>query len=119
VKAFYGILKIIFITSPAYMWLISITDTADNFEYHISSNLTDSDNSSYTIAYGIKLAFLENISIFHIPFYILILRPFVSYYIPSMLKRMAVGIVVVIHFTLDTAAHAENRSLQCMFSFDT
>ncbi len=37
---------------------------------------------------------------------------------------MAVGIIAptvftMIYFILDMAAHAENRSLQCMFSFDT
>ena len=119
VKAFYGILKVIFITGPSFLQFMTFNPTDDYFQLHFTAN--QSNYSTNTPINAIKSALIENLAVFIVPLYLIGLRPFISYYIPSMLKRMAVGIVVstlllMIYFVLDTIAHAENKTLQCMFS---
>ena len=62
-----------------------------------------------------------------IPLYLCLLRPFISQYIPGMLKRMGLGMFLVLlslltSFFMDTAAHLEGdhvyNSTFCMFAFD-
>ncbi len=118
VKAFYGILKVIFTSGPAFLLLSTFFATVDNYQEHFIINKS---NTSYTVTKAIKLAFIDNLIVFIIPLYLVILRPLISYYIPSMLKRMAVGFVVptlsaVIFLVVDSLAHAQDNSLPCMFS---
>ncbi len=119
VKAFYGILKVIFITGPSFLMFVAFIHTNDYFRLHFS--VTRSNYFTYTPINTIKSALIENLAVFIVPLYLIGLRPFISYYIPSMLKRMAVGIIVptllpMIYLVLDSIAHAENKTLQCMFS---
>ncbi len=119
VKAFYGILKVIFITGPSFLMFVAFLTTHDHFRLHFTINR--SNYSTYTPINTIKSALIENLAVFIVPVYLIGLRPFISYYIPSMLKRMAVGIIVptllpMIYLVLDSIAHAENKTLQCMFS---
>ena len=62
-----------------------------------------------------------------IPLYLCLLRPFISQYIPGMLKRMGLGMFFVLlslltSFFMDAAAHLEGdhvyNNTQCMFAFD-
>ncbi len=121
VKAFYGILKVIFITGPSFLQFMTFTPTDYYFQLHFTAN--QSNYSTNTPINAIKSALIENLAVFIVPLYLIGLRPFISYYIPSMLKRMAVGIVVptlllMIYLVLDTIEHAENKTLQCMFSIN-
>ena len=56
-----------------------------------------------------------------IPIYELLVYPFCRRWVPSILKRLGLGIVAalvcsVLLFSVDTAGHAENHSVPCMFS---
>ena len=56
-----------------------------------------------------------------IPIYELLIYPFCRRWIPTILKRLGLGIVAalvcsVLLFSVDTAGHAQNRSVPCMFS---
>ena len=60
-----------------------------------------------------------------IPLYLCLLRPFISRYIPGMLKRMGLGMFLVLlslltSFFMDTAAHLEGdhvyNNTYCMFA---
>ena len=121
VKAFYGILKVICITGLSFILFNTIFHVGDYFQLHFEVNQSNSSETTWTDA--IKYTLIDNLIVFIIPLYLVILRPFISYYIPSMLKRMAVGIVVptllaVIFLVVDSLAHAQDNSLQCMFSKD-
>ena len=56
-----------------------------------------------------------------IPIYELLVYPFCRRWIPNILKRLGLGIVAalvcsVLLFSVDTAGHAQNHSVLCMFS---
>ena len=56
-----------------------------------------------------------------IPIYELFIYPFCRRWIPTILKRLGLGIVAalvcsVLLFSVDTAGHAQNHSVPCMFS---
>ncbi len=118
VKALFGILKVIFVTGPTFLLFTTFVSAEGYYEFHFTFN---NSNSSITDTYIVSPVILESLTVFTIPIYLVLLRPFVSYYTPSMLKRIAVGIVVptllaMVFLVVDSLAHAENRSLQCMFS---
>ncbi len=122
VKAFYGILKVILITGPCLQLFMALAHTDNYFRLHFTVNQSNYSNNNTSIN-AIKSALIENLAVFIVPLYLIGFRPFISYYIPSMLKRMAVSIIVptlllMIYFVLDTIAHAENKTLQCMFSLN-
>ena len=54
-----------------------------------------------------------------IPLYLCLIRPFMSYYIPGILKRMGIGMFLVLlslvtTFTMDTVLHSKNKEVACM-----
>ena len=56
-----------------------------------------------------------------IPLYLCFIRPHISYYIPGMLKRVGLGIVLVIlslviSLAMDLVVHAMGTGVLCMFS---
>jgi peptide/histidine transporter 3/4 len=56
-----------------------------------------------------------------IPVYLWLLRPFISHYVPGMLKRMGLAMMLtllslVVSFTMDTIAHMQHRNTTaCLF----
>ena len=67
---------------------------------------------TYTVPFFIVLS---------IPIYELLIYPFCQRWIPTILKRLGLGIVAalvcsVLLFSVDTAGHAQNDSVPCMFS---
>ena len=78
VKAFYGILKVIFTTVPAFFLYGTFFLTNENFHDHLTTlNQSYATNSTTEIA--IKTAVLPDLHVFIIPLYIFILHPFISY----------------------------------------
>ncbi len=86
VKAFYGILKVLYSFGPVFL-----LDTAAN---SLPSPQYCFDNIIYNILFSNYLSLL--LIVFCIPFYLLLLRPFISHYIPGMLKRMGIGMFIVL-----------------------
>ena len=121
VKAFYGILKVIFTTSPVFLLCSSLIGISNDY-FLLHFRFHQYTNSTVSIALAAKATFEINLAVFIIPCYLLFLRPFVSYYIPGMLKRMGIAMVilpliVLVFFIIDTLAHTENKTLICMFWF--
>ena len=132
VKAFFGILKVLFALSPVFFFDIA-TDPLLYFyavhgsQYNATFSLSGVDHNHeaierYLLQYGLLSPMLK---VFGIPLYLCLLRPFISRYIPGMLKRMGVGISLVVAslictFLMDTAAHAQEKNANiCMFSYES
>ncbi len=93
VKAFYGILKVLFSFGPVH--------TAAN---SLPSPLYCLDN---TITYTILVSnnYSPLLIVLCIPLYLLLLRPFISHYIPGMLKRMGIGMFIVLVLVLSASGY--------------
>ena len=123
VKAFYGILKVLFSFGIVFFLDFSATTIAPILAIHLASSYWDEEYyqrmSSVLLINGL---FFPLLIVVCIPVYLCLLRPFISQYIPGMLKRMGLGMFFVIlslmvSFSMDTATHFSencNRTI-CMF----
>lgn len=120
VKVFYGILKVLFSFGAVFSLDFAATSVLPMYALHFTpyeynspqdSHLEFSYNgtllSHIVINSGLLSPFLIAISM---PFYLCALRPFMSAYIPGMLKRMGLGMVLVlcsliISFSMDMSVH--------------
>ena len=126
VKAFYGILKVLFALSPVFVFNIA----ADPLLYLYAAHGSQYNATLSGVGHNheaIEHYFLQNgllsplLKVFGIPFYLCLLRPFISRYIPGMLKRMGIGITLVVAslictFLMDTAAHAQEKNAKMQTS---
>ena len=124
VKAFYGVLKVLFSAASAFILYSAADPTISLYRDHITNQ---------TVATGtlqvIKMVVLEDevlyftVIFLSIPVYILLLRPVFPLYIPGMLKRIGIGIILVVAslvctFIVDTITHLKDKHLGCMFNAD-
>ena len=130
VKAFYGILKVLFALSPVFVFNIAADPllylyAAHGSQYNATLSGVGHNHEAiehYSLQNGLLSPLLK---VFGIPFYLCLLRPFISRYIPGMLKRMGIGITLVVAslictFLMDTAAHAQEKNANiCMFSYES
>ena len=117
VKVFVNILKVLVSLGP----LFTIERSANILQHTFSMHLSGQDFPSIESIFF--LDFLPMIfSIILLIFYITVLRPYVSYYIPSILKRILFGIVLltmpsVCFFILDTVGHLDSsHSTECFLT---
>ena len=131
VKVFYGILKVLFALGPMFFLDIATDPMLYFYARHGSIdiyNLTGDPNikvysdditKRYLLNRGLLFPLLI---VLCIPLYICLLRPFFSRYIPGMLKRLGLGIVLMVislicTFMMDTIAHEKaNYTVGCMFT---
>ncbi len=120
VKAFYGILKVLF----SFGIVFFLDFAADSLlPRHTAPAPLD-----FEIQALIKHILLENgllsplLIVISIPLYLCLLHPFLSHYIPGlgMLKRMGLGMLLALlslitFFSMDTAAHVSHNTMICMF----
>ena len=113
VKTFLRILAVL-LCSAAF--LTAANNSAYSFDedhfQHNASCLGSIVYQTYTVPFFIVLS---------IPIYELLVYPFCQRWIPTILKRLGLGIVAalvcsVLLFSVDTAGHAQNDSVPCMFS---
>ena len=117
VKAFYGILKVLF----SFGIVFFLDFAADSVFPFFASHIIFSDE--------IILYFMFNngqlsslLIVICIPLYLCFLRPFISQYVPGMLKRMGLGIIFVLlsliaSFSMDLVVNLEVRHNDtCMFN---
>ena len=118
VKAFYGILKVLFSFGIVFFLDFAADIYLPFFASHIMQRNTI---TAYTMLKNGLLSPL--LIVICIPLYLCFLRPFVSQYIPGMLKRMGLGMFFVLlsliaSFSIDLAVHLEderNNTYTCMF----
>ena len=110
VKAFLGILHILLTIGPALMVDFAVSGFLHNFAYHMDYNfiVQQNDSSTYSADYWLKSTFYYSsnltplLIIFLIPLYLCVLRPFIYNYIPGMLKRIGLGMFIVLLSALCT-----------------
>ena len=90
VKAFYGILKVLFALGPVYYLNLAIF--GGQFSPTILSN-GDGTILEYLLYYNTLSSLL---TVLCIPLYLCVVCPVVSQYIPGMLKRMGAGMAVAL-----------------------
>ena len=136
VKAFYGILKVLFSFGTVF-FLDFIANSMlpvfakhdipyyghyyelfDNSSFFSFSGYNETLGHSILIANGLLTPLLIVVCI---PLYLCLIRPFMSRYVPGMLKRMGLGMLLVLlsliaTFVMDTVAHIRNKEALCMFS---
>ena len=135
VKTFYGILKVLFALGIVFFLDFAGSSTMPRFALHMAPYYKNAsiDNSTLSIYHIYKGTVIDKIlinkgalySIFmvvSIPLYLCLLRPFISRYVPGMLKRMGLGMVLVVlsliaTLSMDITAHVEDRhsDTACMF----
>ena len=110
VKAFFGILRILLTTGPVLIVDFAASGFLHDFAYHMDYdfNVQQNDSSTYSADYWLKSTFYYSsnltplLIIFLIPLYLCILRPFIYNYIPGMLKRIGLGMIIVLLSALCT-----------------
>ena len=132
VKAFYGIIKVLFSFGIVFFLDFAADSILPFFALHVTPS-TDKwrevYNESLIELILFNLGLLSPLLIvICIPLYLCLLRPFISQYVPGMLKRMGLGMFLVLlslitTFAMDTAAHLESQNhvynkTNCMFAFD-
>ena len=134
VKAFYGVLKVIFSLGPALFTHVAEIQVSQLFATHFKSTLFHStdlnaditafystNNSNYIKPVIANGTINSCTSFIIIPLFIFLLRPFVRDYVPGMLKRIGIGMClslfsVIILFVVDILIHVENENSGCIFA---
>ena len=123
VKAFYGIVKVLFSLIPAFLVNVASDAILTSYADHITNASMINRNSTLE---KVKELFLYNgllssvLTVVCIPLYICLLRPILFHYVPGMLKRIGLGVVALVlslisTFVMDTVAHVQERNkVVCM-----
>ena len=120
VKAFYGIIKVMLSFGVAFFLSVAVRSALPLFSqpdgrinYVTEYNITQVEELLLikgTLPYLLIAAIL--------PLYVIILRPLILHYVPGILKRMGIGIFLMLlslllSFSMDTVAHYQFGNLLC------
>ena len=123
VKAFLGILRILITFGSVFMTDMAANSVLIKFSYHLDMN------EMFTRWYFIALLEIihaggqpEILIIIFIPLYLCVLQPFIHRYIPGMLKRIELAIIIRLLsllsvFLIDTIGHL-NSTTSCFICRD-
>ena len=132
VKAFYGILKILFALGPVFFLSFALDPTLCWYTIHLNhviENISDTQtyywSESYITNFGILLSynFFNSLAVIVILLiYLVIIRPFRIFAIPKMLKRIGIGIIFLIAsllcvFGLVIASYHQTGNDKCIFRY--
>ena len=130
VKAFYGILKVLFSFGAVFFLDFAANSILPLYALHTTPS---SSSTNGTLEEPLIELILLNTNLLSpllvvacVPLYLFLLRPFVDRCVPGMLKRMGFGMFAVVlsimcTFSMDTAAHLEtaaknnNNTMACIF----
>ena len=135
VKVFYGILKVLFSFGAVFFLDFAGNSVLPFYALHITAYYTFPDIDFSVTAKTLPGHILLNCGLLSplliticLPLYLCLLRPFISRYVPGILKRMGLGMILallslVAAFSMDIVAHREtdgghldNSTLElCMF----
>lgn len=95
VKTFYGMLKVLLALGPVFFLRVATDTTSPLFHPHMDNfvNFTTSMSAFSAILHGNTL-FTPLVVILSIPLYLCALRPYIARYLPKMLNRIAIGILM-------------------------
>ena len=131
VKTFLGILKVLFSIVPLFMLQVVSESILPRFAMH--SNLFFKPPGKHMIHNEgiVHYLFLSSgllsplLVVVSLPLYLFLLRPFITYHIPGLLKtilkRIGVGLLLIIlsllcALAMDVVVHERNSNQLCMFS---
>ena len=127
VKVFLGIVKVLFFIGPLFMLKIASESVLPEFASH--GKYVFKDHKEVRIEGKVHHIMVSNgllsplLVVVCIPLYLYILRPYISYHIPGMLKRIGIGLFLMIlslifAFIMDMIVHATG-DYGCMLKFDS
>ena len=93
VKAFYGILKILLALGPVFFIEYAISVIQPYYYSHLPENDEISGLLPFILYYGVVSPL---VTIVGIPLYVCLIRPPVYHFIPGMLKRIGLGIILMV-----------------------
>ena len=132
VKAFWGILKVLITIGPAFLIQTVMQSLLPAFAKH--SSILLSFHNNMTVHHEIHLEgvarhiLISNgllsplLVVICIPLYLWLIRPHITYYIPGMLKRIQIALVIMVlslicSFIMDVVVHVNNTEYaKCMFN---
>lgn len=132
VKAFFGILKLLILICPAFLLQTVVQSILPAFATHgklyilqMSQDNQTSKHQVYLegpirhmiISNGLLSPLLVTICI---PLYLWVIRPRVLYHVPGILKRIGMGMGLIVlsllsTLIMDLVVHIENSHAECMF----
>jgi len=130
VKVFYGVLKILLSIGPIFSLIFAANSIPVIFRAHVlKSYYYNFLTKPWNLKIITKFVLFEG-SIFYdalpliiLPFHIILIRPFLSYYIPRTRVRMGMGILsslitLVVSLVMEVLANLDDPTLTCMLSTD-
>ena len=131
VKAFLGILRVLLVFGPVFATEIAISNTLSRFAEHLlfpfSYNFHRSYMYKFDKAFFLNMFALGGLSdiliVILIPVYLCLLRPFIQRYIPGMLKRIGLGMALLLLSSLsmlliDTVGHLQDSNNTCFLEYN-
>ena len=127
VKAFWGILKILITIGPAFLLQTVMQSILPLFAKHGNTFLNATTHHEIHLEGVARYILISNgllsplLVVICIPLYLCWIRPHITYYIPGMLKRIQIALVVMMlslicTFVMDVVVHVNNTEYSnCMF----
>ena len=127
VKAFWGILKVIITIGPAFLLLTVMQSLLPLFAKHGNTFRNTTARQEIHLEGITRHILISNgllsplLVVICIPLYLCWIRPHITYYIPGMLKRIQIALVVMVlslicTFVMDVVVHVSNTEYaNCLF----
>ena len=127
VKAFWGILKILITIGPAFLLQTAMQSLLPLFAKHGNELLNITSHHEFHLEGVARHILISNgllsplLIVICIPLYLCWIRPHITYYIPGMLKRIQIALVIMVlsficTFVMDVVVHVNNTEYaNCMF----
>ena len=131
VKAFWGILKILITIGPAFLLQTVMQSLLPLFAKHGNTFLNTTAHYEVHLEGVARHILISNgllsplLVVICIPLYLCWIRPHITYYIPGMLKRIQIALIVIVlslicTFVMDVVVHVNNtKYTNCLFSETT
>ena len=123
VKAFLGILQVLVTLGPVFTTDIAASNMLYKFSNHLNISLYEETLQEKPFLSLLFTDFTTGeltdiLIVFLIPIYLCLLRPFIHHYIPGMLKRIGLGMIIHLLsllsvFLIDTIGHTLHSNNQC------
>ena len=124
VKAFLGILQVLLTLGPMFTTDIAASNMLYKFANHLHIQHFSSKNQFlYLLTVYCEIGGLtELLIVILIPTYLCLLRPFIHRYIPGMLKRIGLGMIIrqlslLSVFIIDTIGHTQHSHNNCFINY--
>ena len=127
VKAFWGILKVLITIGPAFLLQTVMKSLPPLFAKHGNTFLNRTAHQEIHLEGITRHILISNgllsplLVVICIPLYLCWIRPHITYYIPGMLKRIRIALVVMVlslicTFVMDVVVHVNNTEYaHCIF----